>query len=124
MEKISVFAPASVANVCAGYDVLGFSFAAVGDHMHFEKTPEKGVRISEITGAELPLTLEDNVAGVAVKALYNRFETQIDFGIDIRIEKKSSPEVALAQVQQALPEQFLEQMHYSIHNCLQLNLFH
>lgn len=91
MEKISVFAPASVANVCAGYDVLGFSFAAVGDHMHFEKTPAKGVRISEITGAELPLTLEDNVAGVAVKALYNRFETQIDFGIDIRIEKKIKP---------------------------------
>ena len=91
MEKISVFAPASVANVCAGYDVLGFSFAALGDYMHFEKTAIKGVRISEITGAQLPLTLEDNVAGVAVKHLYNRFEAQIDFGIDIRIEKKIKP---------------------------------
>ncbi|MHC4853753.1 MAG: homoserine kinase, partial [Planctomycetota bacterium] len=29
----TVFAPATVANVAVGFDVLGFAFAAAGDHV-------------------------------------------------------------------------------------------
>ena len=35
---ISLFAPASVANISCGYDVLGLCLESVGDTMHLEKT--------------------------------------------------------------------------------------
>jgi homoserine kinase len=58
----------------------------LGDEMIFRKTTEKGLRITKITGANLPLELENNVAGVAVLALLN--EINIDFGIEMEIHKK------------------------------------
>jgi homoserine kinase len=58
----------------------------LGDEMIFRKTTEKGLRITKITGANLPLELENNVAGVAVLALLN--EVNIDFGIEMEIHKK------------------------------------
>ncbi len=50
------------------------------------RTTEKGVTIKAITGADLPLEAEKNVAGVAALAMMHALE--LDFGIEIIIHKR------------------------------------
>jgi homoserine kinase len=86
MNEIKIFAPATVANLNCGFDVLGLCLDGPGDEMVFRKTAEKGLRISTITGADLPYETENNVAGVAGLALLN--EVDLAFGIEMEIHKK------------------------------------
>jgi len=86
MKEIKLFCPATVANICCGFDVLGLCLNTIGDEMIIHKTPEKGIRITKITGADLPFEPEKNVAGVAALALIK--ELNPDFGFDIEIHKK------------------------------------
>jgi homoserine kinase len=57
----------------------------VGDEMIIRKSTHKGVRITKIIGADLPLETEKNVAGVAALAMLHGME--LDFGFDIEIYK-------------------------------------
>lgn len=86
MTEIKVFCPATIANLNCGFDVMGLCLEGVGDEMVFKKVPEEGIRITNITGADLPLETEKNVAGVAALALYN--EVQTEGGFEIEIHKK------------------------------------
>ncbi|MCL9804370.1 homoserine kinase [Flavobacterium amniphilum] len=86
MESIKIFCPATVANLSCGFDVLGLCLEAIGDEIIIQKTPKKGIRLTKITGADLPLEPEKNVAGVAAQSLLN--EINPDFGFDIEIHKK------------------------------------
>lgn len=86
MNEIKIFCPATIANLNCGFDILGLCLDGIGDEMIFRKTSEKGIRISKITGADLPLETEKNVAGVAALAIYNAVD--VDFGIEIEIHKK------------------------------------
>lgn len=86
MTTIKIFCPATIANLNCGFDVLGLCLEGIGDEMIFRKTPEKGITISKITGADLPLETNKNVAGVAALAIYNTINP--DFGIEIEIHKK------------------------------------
>lgn len=86
MNSIKLFCPATVANICCGFDVLGLCLSTIGDEMIIHKTTEKGIRITKITGADLPFETEKNVAGIAALALLNEVET--DFGFEIEIHKK------------------------------------
>ena len=47
---------------------------------------DRGIRITKITGADLPTETEKNVAGVAALAIIKNLE--IDFGFEIEIHKK------------------------------------
>ncbi|CAL2102081.1 Homoserine kinase [Tenacibaculum sp. 190130A14a] len=89
MNYIKIFAPATVANVSCGFDSLGFAIDNVGDTMTFEKTKEKGVRITAITGAELPFDVTKNAAGVVALAMLKKHP--VDFGITISIHKGYAP---------------------------------
>jgi homoserine kinase len=89
MEEIKIFAPASVANVSCGFDVLGFCLDPVGDEMIIRKTKTPGVKISKILGQNLPLEVKKNVAGVAAEAML--FENPSTFGFEIEIHKKIKP---------------------------------
>ncbi|MCM5663449.1 homoserine kinase [Galbibacter mesophilus] len=89
MNEIKLFCPATIANVSCGFDVLGLCLDSTGDEMLVRKTKEKGVRITKITGQDLPLETEKNVAGVAVLALLKEIETE--FGFEIEIIKKIKP---------------------------------
>ena len=89
MEEIKLFAPATIANVSCGFDVLGLCLDIVGDEMVIRKTNVKGVKITKIIGQDLPLETEKNVAGVAVLALLDKVETE--FGIEIEIYKNIKP---------------------------------
>ncbi|VXB61262.1 Homoserine kinase [Flavobacterium sp. 9R] len=83
MKEIKLFCPATIANLSCGFDVLGLCLATAGDEMIVRTSSEKGVRITKIVGADLPLETEKNVAGVAALALLEAFETEMGFEIEI-----------------------------------------
>jgi homoserine kinase len=85
MNEITLFAPGTIANLSCGFDVLGLCLETVGDEMVIRKSTQKGIRITKIIGADLPLETEKNVAGVAALALLAEIKT--DFGFDIDIYK-------------------------------------
>lgn len=86
MNEIKIFCPATIANLNCGFDVMGLCLENIGDEMIIRKSPEKGVRITRITGADLPFEADKNVAGVAALALLQK--VNIDFGFEIEIHKK------------------------------------
>jgi homoserine kinase len=85
-NEIRVFCPATIANVSCGFDVLGLALDAVGDEMVVRKTKEKGIKITKLTGQDLPTETLQNVAGVAGLALLA--ESNYEGGFEIEIYKK------------------------------------
>lgn len=85
-NEIRVFCPATIANVSCGFDVLGLALDAVGDEMVVRKTKEKGIKITKLTGQNLPTETFQNVAGVAGLALLA--ESNYEGGFDVEIYKK------------------------------------
>jgi homoserine kinase len=86
MNEIKVFCPATIANLNCGFDVMGLCLEGIGDEMIFRKVEQKGIKITRITGADLPLETEKNVAGVAGLALLSTVDC--NFGFEIEIHKK------------------------------------
>ena len=84
-----VFAPATVANVACGYDVLGFAIDSPGDEIVVRHSAKPGLRITLITGdnGKLPKDPEKNTAGVAALD-FLRHLGMLDRGIEMEIHKK------------------------------------
>ena len=89
MNQIKIFSPASVSNICCGFDVLGFSIDGIGDELRITKSTNKGVNIKEIKGYNVPLENNKNTASVAAQALLDHLK--INQGFDIEIDKKIKP---------------------------------
>ncbi|NER16101.1 homoserine kinase [Spongiivirga citrea] len=83
MDTVRVFCPATIANISCGFDVLGLCLDAVGDEMIIKKVDRPGVVITKITGQDLPLETEKNVAGVAALAMLNALKSDAGFEIEI-----------------------------------------
>jgi homoserine kinase len=86
---IKVFAPASVANVAVGFDVLGFALEAPGDEIIVREGNSPGITITSIQGAsgKLPYDVMKNTAGFAAKRLLD-FIGESDRPIEMEIHKK------------------------------------
>lgn len=89
MEEIKIFAPATVANLSCGFDVLGCCLDNVGDEMYIRKNNINQVMITRITGQELPMETDKNVAGIAVQSLLEQLKSSQ--GFDIEIDKYIKP---------------------------------
>ena len=89
MNQIKIFSPASVSNLCCGFDVLGFSIDGIGDELRITKSTNKGANIKEIKGYNVPLENNKNTASVAAQALLDHLK--INEGFDIEINKKIKP---------------------------------
>jgi homoserine kinase len=87
MSSIKVFAPATVANVVCGFDVLGFALHNPGDEVIMRKTNTPGVIIKSIVGdnGRLPLDPERNTVGVSVLNFLKHIESNI--GVEIELTK-------------------------------------
>ena len=85
-KSVRIFAPATIANLSCGFDVLGCCLDTVGDEMVITLKDTPDVTISKIEGADLPKSPEKNVAGVAVNALLKHLGKNV--GVDIEIYKK------------------------------------
>lgn len=86
-DRKKAFAPATVANVAVGFDILGHSVEAVGDSVTAIRTDQPGITIRSISGVvrDLPLDAERNSAGKAVMALWER--AQASGGVALEVEK-------------------------------------
>ena len=89
MNEIKVFAPASIANLSCGYDILGVCLDNIGDEITVRKTKKKGVVIKKVSGQKLSTDISLNVAGVSATALLN--ETKVNCGFEIEIHKGIKP---------------------------------
>ena len=87
MKTIKAFAPATVANVCCGFDVLGFAVDFPGDEVVLKLNNSKEVTISKIVGdgGRLPLEATKNTAGVAVQSFLQSLG--VDQGVEIELYK-------------------------------------
>lgn len=87
LNDVTAFAPATVANVGIGFDILGHTVEAIGDRVRLKRIAEPLVRIASITGVagELPVIPEQNTAGRAVQALLQALK--LDFGVEMHIDK-------------------------------------
>ncbi|WP_423735688.1 homoserine kinase [Chitinophaga caseinilytica] len=88
--SVTVFAPATVANVACGFDVIGLALESTGDEMDIRLSDTPGVRITSIEGAKLPLEASLNVAGVALQALLQEYGKP-EVGMEIAIRKNIHP---------------------------------
>ncbi len=85
MKEIKVFAPATVANVVCGFDVLGFAVNEPGDEVMMRLVDEPGVRLLKITGDEgrLPLDSAKNTVSASVQH-YLKHLNRPDIGVETR----------------------------------------
>jgi len=106
LTDVTAFAPATVANVGIGFDILGHTVEALGDRVRVRRIGERGVRIAGVTGiaGALPIEPERNTAGRAVQAMIedldlgHGFEMQIDKGIPLASGLGGSAASAVAAV--------------------------
>lgn len=89
VQEVRVYAPATVANVACGYDVLGFSIAEPGDEIVVRHSKKPGLHITKITGdgGKLPRDIRHNTAGVAAGDLL-RHLGMLDRGVEMEIHKQ------------------------------------
>lgn len=91
LKGLRVFAPATVANVACGYDVLGFAMNEPGDEVVVKETEEfEGLRIISIHGDpnhKLPFEVSKNTAGVSAQMLLDEVGYEGP-GIEMTIYKK------------------------------------
>lgn len=85
--SVSVFAPATVANVASGFDVLGFALQEPGDVVTLRKVSAPTVTVVSISGdgGRLPRDAR-NTAAVAAKGFLQRIGNP--FGVEISLEKR------------------------------------
>ena len=90
MNEVKVFAPATVANVGSGFDILGFALETSGDIIEMNKISKKGIFITKMI-SEKPLSceLEKNTAGMALMKMYHSLD--LSFGIELQITKGVNP---------------------------------
>lgn len=93
IKRATAFAPATVANVAVGFDLLGFSMGHIGDKVTVERSDSPGVKVTgisgvtELRGAEckIPLDPDKNTAAVSLQAMIE--ELKLPFGFNVSIEK-------------------------------------
>jgi len=71
--SVTAFAPATVANVSCGFDIMGFAIQAIGDQVSIEyaNDDENKVSLSGAYGHLIPSAWEKNTASVAITAYLN-----------------------------------------------------
>lgn len=83
--SVTAFAPATVANLGLGFDVLGLALAGLGDTVTARLVPGDAVRIGTITGdhGALPRDAALNTAGIAAIATLRRADVRVGVELDV-----------------------------------------
>ena len=86
-DGVRAFAPATVANLGPGFDILGLALAGPGDLVLARAAREPGVRIVSIEGdgGALPLEAARNTAGIAAARTLER--AGVALGVELEIVK-------------------------------------
>lgn len=90
MKNIKVFAPASVANVGCGFDVLGFALENPGDELILRKKKSKGINIiNRSSYNSISLDPEKNCAGKPLLSFLRRIH--YSEGLEVTFTRKIKP---------------------------------
>ena len=89
LKEVRVFAPATVANMICGFDILGFAVDKPGDEVYMQRVEESGVRIRSIQGDDgrLPLDPDKNTVSACVKMLLSYLGLEEEIGVEIDLIK-------------------------------------
>jgi homoserine kinase len=87
--SFTAFAPATVANVAVGFDILGFAVECVGDEVTVSVSKTPGVSIESVDGISdasgISIDPLKNTAGKPLLLMVEKFKPA--FGISVRIKK-------------------------------------
>lgn len=83
MKKIKVQAPATIANMVCGFDVLGLCVAEPYDELEVELLTERKVIIHDASGYSLPTNPAENTAGAPLLAMLESLEQNVGFSVTI-----------------------------------------
>jgi len=83
LNEVTVHAPATIANVGCGFDVLGLCLAAPYDTVRLRRTDQPGLTIRHLDAYDLPTDPNRNVAGAALLALLREVPEPLGFEVEI-----------------------------------------
>ena len=89
MNSITIKAPATVANLVCGFDVLGMALDAPYDIMEVKLLEEPSIRIISRDGFPLPTDPAQNTAGAPLLAMLEELKRPV--GFEVIIDKKIKP---------------------------------
>lgn len=86
-EAVTAFAPATVANLGPGFDVLGLAVEGMGDRVTAKRVSQPGVRVVRIEGdgGKLPTDVARNTASVAAREALRL--AGLEVGVELTIFK-------------------------------------
>ena len=87
---MKILAPATIANLVCGFDILGLAINSPQDEMELSLSNEPGIRIKHIDGYNLPTEPAKNVAGASLIALMEEYHDKT-IGFDLTINKIIKP---------------------------------
>ena len=88
-NAVHVFAPATVANMVCGFDVLGFALHEPGDEVIMRRVDNPGVHLVSVTGdgGRLPKEAAKNTVSASVMAFLQHIGSA-DVGVEIELHKQ------------------------------------
>jgi homoserine kinase len=89
VRGIKIFAPATIANLVCGFDVLGMALNYPRDEMQLTLNDKQGIRIQHTDIYNLPTVPEENVAGVSLLELMQDLDN--NYGFEVIIDKHIKP---------------------------------
>jgi homoserine kinase len=89
-RKIKILAPATIANLVCGFDILGLALNNPQDEMELTLSNSPGIRIQHIDDYNLPTEPAKNVAGAALIALMEEYPDK-NIGFELTINKIIKP---------------------------------
>jgi homoserine kinase len=77
-NQITARAPASISNVCCGFDILGFALNDPFDEVTARKSDEPGIHISKVIGVtnDLSLDPDKNIMGIVATAFFEKLDQE------------------------------------------------
>ena len=69
VNQVTVFVPASIANLGCGFDIMGMAVESAGDILSMEMSDGDGIEIINRTDYDIPASVEDNVMTPSIRAM-------------------------------------------------------
>ena len=94
MKEVKVIAPATIANLVCGFDILGMALNTPFDEMTLSFSSEPGIHIKHTDDYDLTEDPEKNVAGVALQSLMDDELTMRhhkELGFNMTVHKNIKP---------------------------------
>src|SRR5690606_35507041 len=91
-DVVRVFAPATVANMICGFDILGFAVDYPGNAVVMHRVAAPGVRIRSIVGddGKLPMDADKNTVSACVQMLLAHLGVAKEIGLVMELIKHMS----------------------------------